>query len=88
MSVKSLVVYYSRTGNTRFVAEMIAEKLKADIEELIDKKGRGGSIGFLIAGKDAALKKETQMGRSNTLLPATILLSSGYLSGLRRFPLR
>ena len=62
MSVKSLVVYYSRTGNTRFVAEMIAEKLKADIEELIDKKGRGGSIGFLIAGKDAALKKETQIG--------------------------
>ena len=31
-----LVIYYSRTGNTKFVAEEIAVNLNADIKELID----------------------------------------------------
>jgi flavodoxin len=32
--VKILVVYYSLTGNTKFIAEMIAESLNSDILEL------------------------------------------------------
>ena len=31
---KILVVYYSLTGNTKFVAEHISNELNADIEEL------------------------------------------------------
>jgi len=38
--LKSLVVYYSRTGNTRFVAEKIAKEIGADFEEIVDKKKR------------------------------------------------
>ena len=56
---RCLVVYYSRTGVTRKVAEAIAEMLQCDIEEVVDTKKRGGPIGFVIAGKDAALKKLT-----------------------------
>ena len=48
-----LVVYYSRTGNTRKVADQIAERFDADIEELIDQKKRTGPIAFSAAGKDA-----------------------------------
>jgi flavodoxin len=44
ISVRVLVVYYSRTGNTRFVAENMAGKLKADIEEVIDKKTGAASL--------------------------------------------
>ena len=33
--MKVLVIYYSRTGNTKFVAEKIAQELEADIEEII-----------------------------------------------------
>ena len=36
--MKSLVVYYSRSGNTRFVAEQISQEIGGDIEEIIDKK--------------------------------------------------
>ena len=46
-SMKTLVAYYSRTGNTEFVAEKIAEYLGAEVCEVIDKKSRKGRFGFL-----------------------------------------
>ena len=58
---KALVVYYSRTGTTRMVAERTAEMLACDIEEIVDTKDRGGLLGFVIAGKDALLKKLTDI---------------------------
>jgi flavodoxin len=60
--MKSLVVYYSRTGNTKFVAEKVALELEADIEEVVDLKNRSGWFGFLKAGFDATLGRETKIG--------------------------
>ena len=57
--MKSLVVYYSRTGNTRKVAQAIAGVLKADVEEIVDLKDRAGVKGYLLAGRDAMRKEET-----------------------------
>jgi len=54
---KILVVYYSRTGNTKKVAEEAARILGADVEALIDKKDRSGVGGYVGAGKDATQKK-------------------------------
>jgi flavodoxin len=51
--MKSLVVYYSRSGNTRFVAEQISQEIGADIAEIVDKKKRKGLLGFIISGYDA-----------------------------------
>jgi flavodoxin len=62
--VKSLVVYYSRTGNARYVAQIIASQIGADIEEVIDLKKRGGVLGFLSGGKDARNGKETEISPS------------------------
>jgi flavodoxin len=45
--MKALVVFYSRTGATKQVAEALAESLNCDSEELIDTKKRGGPLGFL-----------------------------------------
>jgi flavodoxin len=58
---KILVVYYSRTGNTKKVAEDIAKSLNADIEQLIDKKDRSGAGGYLIGGKDAMNENLTEL---------------------------
>jgi len=60
--MKALVIYYSRTGNTRKVGEDIAKSLKCDSEEIIDKKGRGGPLGYLNAGREAMKKKLTEIG--------------------------
>lgn len=56
---KALVVYYSRTGTTRKVAEKIAAALKCDIEEIIDTRDRSGAWGWLRGGGDAARSKRT-----------------------------
>ncbi len=55
--MKTLVVYYSRTGMTKKVGEEIAGLLKADSEEIIDLKKRSGAIGFMVSGKDAMQNK-------------------------------
>ncbi|MFA6215110.1 MAG: flavodoxin domain-containing protein [Patescibacteria group bacterium] len=39
--MKTLVIYYSLTGNTRFIAEQIAQKSGADILELKPERGQG-----------------------------------------------
>jgi len=41
--MKSIVVYYSKTGNTRAVAELIAKRLECSVfpVNLMEKKGRG-----------------------------------------------
>jgi flavodoxin len=44
---KALVVYYSRTGNTKVIAESIREVLKGDIQEIKDMKDRSGFFGFI-----------------------------------------
>ena len=60
--MKSLVVYYTRTGNAKFIADKIAANIGADAEEIIDMKKRSGPIGFLSGGKDATQGKETKIG--------------------------
>jgi flavodoxin len=60
---KVIVIYYSRTGTTKKVAQAIADNLsacgtaqaglKCDIEEIIDTKNRKGLFGWLRSGSDA-----------------------------------
>jgi flavodoxin len=59
--VNSLVVYYSRTGRTKAVAQTIASDLRGDVEEVIDTCNRRGIIGYLRAAWDAYLKRETEI---------------------------
>ncbi len=57
--IKTLVVFYSRSGKTKKVAETISDILKCDIEEIFDTKNRKGILGFLSAGNDAIRNKST-----------------------------
>ena len=64
--MRVLVVYYSRTGNTKRVAEALVETLRQrkcnpTLEEIVESKNRNGLLGWLRAGTDATLSKETEI---------------------------
>jgi flavodoxin len=62
--MRSLVVFYSRTGNTRFMAEKVAAELSADTEEVVDLKNRRGWLGFIRAGYDATRGNVTKIQKT------------------------
>lgn len=64
--MRALIVYYSRTGMTKRACEALAEELRtagheAVTEELIDKTNRGGILGFMRGGRDAVLRRPTEI---------------------------
>ena len=65
--MKNLVIYYTRTGNAKFMAETIATELGADLEEIIDLKNRQGKLAFLPAGRDAMREKETEIAQTRRI---------------------
>ncbi len=62
--MRSMVVFYSRNGNSTFVAEKVASELGADAEEVVDLKNRRGWLGFIRAGYDATRGKETKFEKT------------------------
>ena len=59
--MKTLVIYYSRSGNTRMVARRIADALGAQIEELTDLVDRKGILGYLRSGREAFLGRRVKL---------------------------
>jgi flavodoxin len=57
--MRYLVVFYSRTGTTKRVAEKLSSLLHSDIEEIIDLTKRTGFIGWLKSGRDGSGKRLT-----------------------------
>jgi flavodoxin len=60
--MKILVVYYSRDGHTKKVAQEIASQLQADLEEILDQTDRKGVWGWIHGGRDAMKHEETTIG--------------------------
>jgi flavodoxin len=52
-NTRVLVVYYSRAGKTKDLAEELANRLGCDVEAVIDKRKRTGPLHFLSSGRDA-----------------------------------
>jgi len=63
--MKALVVYFSRSGTTRKVAEKISADLVADMEEITEKGRRSGIIGFLKSGMEAYLERLVSIDPTN-----------------------
>lgn len=59
--MRILIIYYSRDGHTKSVATELAQALGADLEEIVDQKSRRGIVGWLLGGRDATRKRETQI---------------------------
>jgi flavodoxin len=52
----ALVVYFSRTGYTRKIAEEIAGRCGADVEAIEDVRSRAGFFGYLRSAREAYRK--------------------------------
>jgi flavodoxin len=76
--MKPLIVFYSRTGTTRKVAESIKKILKCDAEEILDVKSRAGLLGYLRSGKEATLKKlaEIKPAKKNPSLYDLVIIGT------------
>lgn len=55
--MKTLVVFYSRTGTTREIAEEISKSIDCDVEEIVDKEKRSGIIGYIKSGYETVRNK-------------------------------
>jgi putative NADPH-quinone reductase len=52
--MKNLVVFHSHTGNTKMIAESIADRIGADIEEIVPQRKRTGFILYFLGGAMAS----------------------------------
>ena len=59
--MKTLIVFFSRTGHTRKVAEKLQAELRCDLEELHDEKKRSGFWGYFFSGRDAMQKRPAKL---------------------------
>ncbi len=57
----TIVVYYSRTGNTKKIGANIADFISCESISLKDQKDRSGISGFLTGGWDTWREKDTKM---------------------------
>jgi flavodoxin len=58
---KLLIVFFSRTGTTRRLAEHIARATGADVEELKESRSRGGILGWLRSGYEGTYRRSAQI---------------------------
>lgn len=60
--MKTAVVFYSKDGSTKVAAQILGEKLGADVFELEELKKRGSSpLSFMAAGFGAAVGKKSRI---------------------------
>jgi hypothetical protein len=52
----TVIVYVTRTGNSRALANGLGDILKAPVHEVIDKANRKGVLGFIKGGADSSMK--------------------------------
>jgi flavodoxin len=57
---KVLVVYFSRTGTTRHLADSIARAVHGDLEELRERRSRLGPIGWLRSGYEGTYRRSVE----------------------------
>ncbi|MEI6144733.1 MAG: NAD(P)H-dependent oxidoreductase [Candidatus Berkelbacteria bacterium] len=56
--MKTLIVYYSRTGHNKQVAKELAEMISADVEEIVELKPKG----FVMSGWQSMTKAKGEIG--------------------------
>jgi flavodoxin len=56
---KTLIIYYSRTGNSRLISQVLQKELNAQVLEIKDLEDRSGALGYAGAGFDGFFDRHT-----------------------------
>ena len=90
MDKKVLVVYYSRTGTTKKVAQAISSKLNCETEEILDVRSRMGLFGWLRSGAEGVKEKlaEIQGMKKDPSLYDIVILGTPVWASKMSSPLR
>ena len=92
--MKSVVIYYSLTGNTKLVARMIAEKLGTEPvglrpEKEISSKGIGkyffGGMGVIFNSKPKLINEKIQLEEYDTLVIGTPIWAGSFAPPVNTF---
>jgi flavodoxin len=59
--MNTLIVYFTRTGNTEKIATALQAELAADLEEITEKGSRRGPLGWLKSGRQGASKADVEI---------------------------
>lgn len=88
--MKSLVVYYSRTGTTKKVGELIAKQLKADSEEILDVTGRMSKWAFVKSCFESALgtRPKIRATKKDPLKYGLVVIGTPVWAGTMSSPVR
>lgn len=58
---RCIIIYYTRTGNSKVVAETLHQHIKSDLLEVQDKKDRSGRLGYYSAAFDSMFNRYTDI---------------------------
>ena len=56
---KTLIIYYSRTGKSRLISQVLQKELNAQVLEIKDLEDRSGTLGYAGAGFDGFFDRHT-----------------------------
>lgn len=59
--MKTLIIYYSKSGNTEIVAKTLSKELPGDLIKIEDSKKRDGMFSMLRSGRDALRGAKTKI---------------------------
>ncbi len=86
--MKTLVIFYSRTGTTRKVAKAISKALKSDIKEIFPKREFKGFFGFFRGGFEAVMRKTPKIKPLKKLEYDLVVIGSPVWAGNMASPVR
>lgn len=90
IDMKVLVVYYSRSGITKKVADNVTDVLSCDKEEIKDNVKRTGPLGFIRSGREAMAKKIPEISdfKNDVSLYDLIVIGTPVWAGKMASPVR
>ena len=81
---KTLILYYSRTNNTKMCCEALQKELGADLLEIKDLKNRAGGWGFFTGAVGSLFNVHTDIDPHTLTCQATGISSLHHQSGPER----